>query len=227
MPRIYCVEDDESIRELVLYALRGGGFEAEGFGTADAFWQRLAQGRPALVLLDIMLPGEDGISILQKLRGGTLPITPVILLSAKAAEYDKVRGLDLGADDYITKPFSVMELLSRIRAVLRRFDGETDGALISLRGVTMDSRRRTVAVEGEACQLTYKEFELLRYLMCNHGIVLSRGKIMDAVWGFDFEGESRTVDMHIKTLRQKLEKAGAPDLIKTVRSVGYQFEDLE
>lgn len=226
MSIIYCVEDDESIRELILYALRGGGFEAVGFETGAALFARLPQERPALVLLDIMLPGDDGITWLKRMRAGGYSDLPVIMLTAKATEYDKVIGLDLGADDYITKPFSVMELLSRIRSVLRRCGAAKESSeLLNSHGITLDYDRRRVMVNETECELTFKEFELLAYLMRNRGMVLSREKIMNVVWGFDFEGESRTVDMHIKTLRRKLEQAGAADVIKTVRSVGYKFGD--
>lgn len=224
MAKIFCVEDDESIRELILYALHSGGFESEGFESGRQLFSSLAKETPALILLDIMLPEEDGTEILGRLKATAKTSgIPVIMLTAKTSEYDKVKGLDAGADDYVTKPFGVMELLSRIRAVLRRCGGGREN-VVSCREVTVDYERRTVAVGENGCELTYKEFELLYYLICNRGVVLSRDKIMDAVWGFDFEGESRTVDMHIKTLRQKLERAGAHDLIKTVRSVGYKIE---
>ncbi|MGI5967745.1 MULTISPECIES: response regulator transcription factor [Anaerotruncus] len=219
--RIYLVEDDESIRELILYALTSSGFEAQGFDCAEPFWVAVKQRSPGLVLLDIMLPGDDGLAILRRLKesGGTSQV-PVIMLTAKATEYDKVKGLDLGADDYITKPFGVMELISRIRAVLRRVKPEENIALVSCGGITLDEERRTVTSQGEPVTLTYKEFELLSYLLRNEGIVLTREKIMERVWGFDYEGESRTVDMHIKSLRQKLGACGA--LIQTVRGVGYK-----
>ena len=218
---IYLVEDDESIRELILYALTSSGFEAQGFDCAEPFWAAVKQRSPGLVLLDIMLPGDDGLAILRRLKesGGTSQV-PVIMLTAKATEYDKVKGLDLGADDYITKPFGVMELISRIRAVLRRVKPEENIALVSCGGITLDEERRTVTSQGEPVTLTYKEFELLSYLLRNEGIVLTREKIMERVWGFDYEGESRTVDMHIKSLRQKLGACGA--LIQTVRGVGYK-----
>ncbi|RGB69942.1 response regulator transcription factor [Harryflintia acetispora] len=224
MAKIFCVEDDESIRELILYALHSGGFESEGFESGRQLFSSLAKETPALILLDIMLPEEDGTEILGRLKATAKTSgIPVIMLTAKTSEYDKVKGLDAGADDYVTKPFGVMELLSRIRAVLRRCGGGRE-KVVSCREVTVDYERRTVTVGENGCELTYKEFELLYYMICNRGVVLSRDKIMDAVWGFDFEGESRTVDMHIKTLRQKLERAGAHDLIKTVRSVGYKIE---
>lgn len=228
MPKIYCVEDDESIRELILYALCSSEFEAVGFQSGEEMFEALKKnGPPSLLLLDIMLPGEDGLSVLTRLRHAPATQTlPVILLTAKSAEYDKVKGLDLGADDYMAKPFGVMELLSRVRAVLRRTGVEQSADILSDCGVSLDFERREVVVNGQKCPLTYKEFELLAHLMRNRGIVLSRSRLMDAVWGFDFEGESRTVDMHVKTLRQKLEAAGAPKVIQTVRSVGYKWEEL-
>lgn len=222
MPIIYCVEDDENIRELVLYALRASGFEAEGFDCAAPFFQRTASVCPDLVLLDIMLPETNGLSILRQLRG--TPRTaqlPVILLTAKSAEYDKVRGLDDGADDYLTKPFGVMELISRINAVLRRATPPQRDDLFVLGAITLDNARHVVTSAGAPVILTLKEFDLLHYLLQNADLVLTREKIMEAVWGFGFEGESRTVDMHIKTLRQKLGAAGAQ--IHTVRGVGYKI----
>lgn len=223
MPTIYCVEDDTNIRELVLYALRASGFDAEGFENADPFLEQLHTACPDLVLLDIMLPGMDGLSILRTLRENprTAKI-PVILLTAKTAEYDRVRGLDDGADDYLCKPFGVMELISRIKAVLRRTSPISTTDSISLGDITLDTARHTVESDGRPVILTLKEFDLLHYLMRNANIVLSREQIMESVWGFGFEGESRTVDMHIKTLRQKL---GAPSAqIQTVRGVGYKIE---
>ena len=222
MQTIFCVEDDGNIRELVVYALHASGFEAEGFECAAALYERLERGLPDLLLLDVMLPGEDGVTTLKNLRQN--PHTaglPVILLTAKNAEYDKVLGLDSGADDYVTKPFGVMELLSRIKAVLRRAGLSAPANSLSLGAISLDVGRRAVTVAGEPVSLTFKEFELLHYLLQNPGLVLSREKIMAAVWGFDFEGESRTVDMHIKTLRRKLGEAGG--LIVTVRGVGYKF----
>ena len=224
MNMIYCVEDDTNIRELVVYALKANGFEARGFEDAKSFYETLKKERPSLCLLDIMLPGEDGLSILKYLREHTATKTiPVIMLTAKSTEYDKVVGLDGGADDYIAKPFGVMELLARIRSVLRRANPEpvTPDGHYSIGPVTLDTPRHTVTVHDKTVTLTLKEFDLLHYLMQNKGIVLSRDKIMTAVWGFDFEGESRTVDMHIKTLRQKLGEGGA--LIETIRGVGYRI----
>lgn len=218
MAEIYLVEDDESIRELVLYALKNSGYEARGFSDGGAFWAALGGGGPDLVLLDIMLPGDDGFRLLERIRESGRRI-PVIMLTAKANEYDKVRALDGGADDYITKPFGVMELLSRVRAVLRRAAPQESG-LLGAGGVELDEARRTVTAQGEPVALTYKEFELLAFLLRNAGLVLSRDKLMERVWGFDYEGESRTVDMHVKTLRQKLGACGG--IVETVRGVGYK-----
>ena len=219
-PLIFCVEDDDSIRELICYALKSGGYQAQGFSSSAALWHRMATEKPDLLVLDIMLPGEDGLHILQRLKeDASTRSVPVIMLTAKTSELDKVTGLDAGADDYITKPFSVLELLSRIRAVLRR-TAPSDAEVLSCGPVTIDPLRRTVTSDGNPVELTYKEFELLCYMMRNCDIVLSRTRLMENVWGFDFEGESRTVDMHIKTLRQKLGAGGS--IIKTVRGVGYK-----
>ena len=224
-PLIYCVEDDDSIRELICYALKSGGYQAEGFAESGDFWRRMEESTPRLVLLDIMLPGEDGMQLLHKMKNDAAQRNiPVIILTAKTTELDKVAGLDAGADDYITKPFSVLELLSRVRAVLRRSQ-PTGAETLSCGEVTMDPLRRTVTSCGHPVELTYKEFELLCYMMRNCDIVLSRTRLMENVWGFDFEGESRTVDMHIKTLRQKLGAGGS--IIKTVRGVGYKVSQRE
>ncbi len=224
MRRVYMVEDDEDIRELTLYALEAAGFFCRGFEEGEGFFAALEQEEPPhLVLLDIMLPGDDGITILKKLRShGRYGEIPVIMLTAKSSEADKVKGLNFGADDYIPKPFGVTELIARINAVLRRIkpDSPADGSLVC-QNVVLDNRRRSVTVDGQAVALTFMEFELLYYLMVNMGIVLSRNKLMDAVWGYDYEVESRTVDVHVKSLRQKLGEAG--EHIKTVRNVGYKM----
>lgn len=222
MQTIYCVEDDENIREMVVYALRSSGFEAEGLESGNDLSRALAKRPPALVILDIMLPGEDGIAILKGLRADhrTRDI-PVIMLTAKSAEYDKIKGLDAGADDYMTKPFGVLELISRVRAVLRRLGGMRPEGRLQAGAIELDSDSRTVTAEGVQMNLTFKEFELLRCLMNNRGVVLTRDRLMENVWGFDFEGESRTIDMHVKTLRQKLGESGS--LIETVRGVGYRI----
>lgn len=223
MQKVFLVEDDDNIRQMVSYALSMAGFEPEGFAEGEAFWEALEKESPSLVLLDIMLPGEDGVSILKRLkRSEKTAKLPVILLTAKSAEYDRVKGLDLGADDYITKPFSVMEAISRIRAVLRRCGREPQKtATLRTGAIALDEDRRTVFANDAEIGLTFKEFELLRCLMANEGIALSRDKLLEQVWGFDYSGESRTVDMHIKSLRQKLGDCGA--IIKTVRNVGYKI----
>jgi two-component system alkaline phosphatase synthesis response regulator PhoP len=225
MLEIYLVEDDEDIREIVIYALKSSGFEALGFENSVDFFAALDVDVPALVLLDIMLPGDDGLTILKRLR--FLQQTknlPIIMLTAKGSEFDKVKGLDSGADDYVVKPFGVMELISRIKAVLRRSGMLSEPAeQLVCGGIMLDNTRRTVSVEGEEVALTYKEYELLFYLMLNMGLALERDKIMETVWGYDVEIESRTLDMHIRRLRQKLGKAG--DNIKTIRNIGYKLEE--
>lgn len=223
MQRVFIVEDDDSIRDMLQYALTSAGFEAVGFGESASFWAELRKGEPSLVLLDIMLPGDDGISILKKLRepGKQRPI-PVIMLTAKGSELDRIKGLDLGADDYMTKPFSVMEVISRVKAVLRRSgESEEKPCEIKIGEITLHRDRRAVFARDQEISLTYMEFELLHYMMLNEGIVLSRDRLLDQVWGFGYSGESRTVDMHIKSLRQKLAECG--DIIKTVRNVGYKI----
>ena len=219
---IYCVEDDQSIRDLMLYTLNTAGFSANGFPDSVPFWAAMKQETPELILLDIMLPDEDGLSILKRLRtrADTQKI-PVILVTAKSTEIDKVKGLDGGADDYIAKPFGVMEMIARVKALLRR-SGGAEESLMTCGNVTLDSEKRMVYVDGKPIELTYKEFELLKLLMKNHGIVISRDVIMERVWDSSFEGESRTIDVHVRTLRQKLGDGGA--LIKTIRNVGYMAE---
>jgi len=219
---IYIVEDDRNIQEIELFALKNSGYQAVGFETAKEFYKALDTRLPELILLDIMLPDEDGMSILKRLRAR--PDTqriPVILVTAKATEIDKVKGLDGGADDYIAKPFGVMEMIARVKALLRRYGG-AEASLLTCGDVTLDSERRMVFVSGRPVELTYKEFELLRLLMKNHGIVISRDVIMERVWDSSFEGESRTIDVHVRTLRQKLGTAGS--LIKTIRNVGYMAD---
>ena len=220
---IYIVEDDESIRELVLYALKNEGYSGKGCRDFEEFKAALDDDTPALVLLDIMLPGKDGISILKWMREGKYKEVPVIMLTAMSAEIDKVRGLDLGADDYVTKPFSVLELMARIRARIRRGNDADSMNEITIKDLTIIPEKRRVNVDGKDVSLGFKEYELLYYLAQNKGIVLSRDKIMDAVWGYDYLGESRTVDVHIAFLRQKLGKSGT--MIKTVRNVGYILEE--
>jgi len=221
--KIFVVEDDENIREIVIYALQSAGFEAIGYETGEELLTAMDAGIPSLIILDIMLPKDDGLTILKKLRKtAKTKKLPVIMLTAKNSEYDKVKGLDMGADDYISKPFGVMELIARVNAVLRRGVTEEKERL-EISGLSLDHARRDVYVDGEPVKLTYKEYELLYFLMINAELALSRDKIIEAVWGYDFGGESRTVDMHIKTLRQKLGPSGK--LIKTVRNVGYKLGD--
>lgn len=220
---IYLVEDDDSIRELVLYTLHTTGFEAEGFRNAADFWQALEKELPQLVLLDIMLPDEDGLHILKRLRAGAETADlHVMMLTAKSSEYDRVVGLDSGADDYLPKPFGMMELVSRVRALLRRAaKPAAEDKLFTAGSLAVDVKRRAVTVDGEPVILTYKEFELLCYLLENRGVVLSRDQILTKIWDYNYSGETRTVDVHIRTLRQKLGDAGA--LIETVRGVGYRL----
>lgn len=221
--KVYIVEDDDSIRDMIVYALSSAGFQAVGFMDGRSFSIGLQEEAPSLVLLDIMLPGEDGISILKRLRETRKqkPI-PVIMLTAKGSELDRIKGLDLGADDYITKPFSIMEVISRVKAVLRRC--ETDASKpneIKIGKLSLQNDRRAVYVGDHPVQLTYKEYELLYFMMINEGIALTRDTLLEHVWGFDYNGESRTVDMHIKSMRQKLGECG--ELIKTMRNVGYKI----
>ena len=218
---IYCVEDDDNIRELVIYTLETTGLKARGLADGSAFMEALAFDTPELILLDIMLPGDDGLELLKKLKSS--PKTkgiPVIMVTAKGSEYDKVVGLDSGADDYVTKPFGMMELVSRIKAVLRRSGKVEDRMDMETAGVHMDVKKHEVTVDGKEISLTLKEFELLEKLMRNQGIVLTRDQLLTEIWGYDFDGETRTVDVHIRTLRQKLGEKG--EIIQTVRGVGYR-----
>ena len=219
---IYIVEDDRNIQEIELFALKNSGYQATGFETAKEFYKALNEKLPELILLDIMLPDEDGLSILKRLRtrADTQKI-PVILVTAKTSEIDKVKGLDGGADDYIAKPFGVMEMIARVKALLRR-SGGTEENMLTCGNVTLDGEKRMVYVDGKTIELTYKEFELLKLLMKNHGIVISRDVIMERVWDSSFEGESRTIDVHVRTLRQKLGDGGS--IIKTIRNVGYMVD---
>ena len=209
---IYCVEDDGNIRDLMLYALQAAGFEAAGFEDSTPFWEAMKAARPELVILDIMLPEEDGISILKKLRS----------VPAKGSEYDKVIGLDLGADDYLVKPFGMLEMVARIRAVLRRSTPGKGAASISAGAVELDPVRHTVHVEGQPVSLTLKEYDILQLLLEHQGQVFSRDQLLEKAWGIDYAGETRTVDVHIGTLRTKLGSAGR--MIVTVRGVGYKLE---
>ena len=217
---IYILEDDNSIRELVVYSLKSSGMEAMGFDRPSDFWEQMKVKTPSLLLLDIMLPEEDGLTILKKLRMRSETKTmPIIMLTAKGTEYDKVKGLDAGADDYVSKPFGMMELISRVKALLRRTGESQSEKCIQLGELAIYPERHKVKVSGQTVELTLKEFELLHLMMSNPGIVFSREQIQDTIWGYAFDGESRTVDVHIRTLRQKLDTAGT--LIKTVRGVGY------
>ena len=221
MALIYVVEDDKSIQEIEAFALTNVGYHVEGFGSAREFYEALNREMPDLILLDVMLPDEDGLSIVKKLRARQDTVCiPIIMVTAKTTEIDKVKGLDIGADDYMTKPFGVMELISRVKAMLRRSaKPEEKEKVLKLGGIVLDREKHAVYVNDALCELTYKEYELLKLLMVNAGIVTPREVILDRIWGIDFEGESRTLDMHIKTLRQKLKDEGA--MIKTVRNVGY------
>ena len=221
---IYCVEDDDNIRELVIYTLESTGMAARGFADGSAFMEALAEETPELVLLDIMLPGDDGITILKKLKQSSkTKDMPVIMVTAKGTEYDKVIGLDLGADDYVTKPFGMMELVSRIKAVLRRTGRMQEKDVLEINGIRLDIRKHEVTVNGSLIILTLKEFEMLRLLMSNPNIVLTRDQLLEDIWGYNFEGETRTVDVHVRTLRQKLGDRGS--VIETVRGVGYRIGD--
>ena len=218
---IYCVEDDDNIRELVIYTLETTGLKARGFADGSAFMEALAFDTPELILLDIMLPGDDGLELLKKLKSSSKTKgIPVIMVTAKGSEYDKVVGLDSGADDYVTKPFGMMELVSRIKAVLRRSGKVEDRMDMETSGVHVDVKKHEVTVDGKEISLTLKEFELLEKLMRNQGIVLTRDQLLTEIWGYDFDGETRSVDVHIRTLRQKLGEKG--EIIQTVRGVGYR-----
>lgn len=222
---IYIVEDDADVREMETYALKSSGFEVMSFDCGKALDEQVKSVVPDLFILDIMLPGEDGLSILKRLRNQeNTRNVPVIMLTAKGTELDKVKGLDLGADDYIAKPFGVLELISRVRAVLRR-SGQgpaesTEASNLALGGVILDDQRRSVTVDGVAVELTFKEYELLKLLMSRPGTVFSRQQILEKIWGIDFDMDTRTVDMHVKTLRQKLGSHGS--IVQTVRNVGYK-----
>ncbi len=221
---IFCVEDDESVRELMVYTLNMAGLKAEGFADGIAFREALGERKPLLIMLDIMLPGEDGISILKSLRSSAATAhIPVIMTTARGTEYDKVTGLDLGADDYLVKPFGMMEMVSRVRAVLRRSAPVQAGEKLRAGVLELDTARRRVTVQGECVELTRKEYELLLVFMKNPGLVFTREQLLGSVWGTDFAGETRTVDVHIGTLRMKLGQCGA--FIETVRGVGYRMEE--
>ena len=218
---IWCVEDDASIRDIEVYALNSTGLAAEGFADGAAFWQALQKTQPELVVLDVMLPEIDGIELLRRMKANAaLREIPVIMATAKGAEYDKIQGLDLGADDYLAKPFGVMELVSRVKAVLRRCRPQP-AAVLRCGGLVVDEQEHSVTADGVRVVLTYKEYQLLRLFLSHPGTAFTRDQLMEQVWGMDFYGESRTVDMHIRTLRQKLGVYG--EHIETVRSVGYRW----
>ena len=225
---IWCVEDDVSIRDIEVYTLEQTGFIAKGFGDGDSFWMELAttDELPELVILDIMLPGEDGVSLLTKIKASSrTKDIPVIMATAKSVEYDKIKSLDLGADDYLVKPFGMMELVSRIKAVLRRTQKDTQDPqdVIVLGDIEMNTKKHEVTADGEVVTLTLKEYELLKRLMKNPNIVMTRDCLLEDIWGYDFDGETRTVDVHVRTLRQKLGKSG--EKIETVRGVGYRMSE--
>lgn len=222
---IYCVEDDDGIRQLEVYTLKSSGYSVAGFSNAKDFFAAVDESLPELVILDIMLPETDGVSILKMLReGARTKSIPVIMATAKGQEYDKVLALDLGADDYLVKPFGMMEMVSRVRAVLRRSGKKSeDTKLLRIGSIVLDIIKHRVMAEGKEIELTFKEFELLRLLMSHPGMAFTRDKLLTDIWGQDYDGETRTVDVHIRTLRQKLGKSG--DIIETVRGVGYRMED--
>jgi two-component system alkaline phosphatase synthesis response regulator PhoP len=219
---IYCVEDDAGIRDIEVYTLRSTGFEAEGFADGASLFEAIRRKTPELIILDIMLPGEDGLEILKRLKSAAATKDiPVIMATAKGTEFDKIRGLDLGADDYLAKPFGMMEMVSRVRAVLRRASRGEKGGCLTADGLMLNPEAYQVTVDGRPVELTLKEFEMLRTLMAHPGIVFTRDQLLADVWGMNYDGETRTVDVHIRTLRQKLGSAG--ELIETVRGVGYRM----
>lgn len=220
MGKIYILEDDKNISEIEQFALKNAGYEVSAFATASDFENALTKEYPDLIIMDIMLPDRDGLSVLKDVRAEqSTAKLPVIMVTAKTSEMDKVKGLDQGADDYMTKPFGIMELISRVKALLRRANVSGGSHIYSFDGITMDDAKHQVLVDGQETELTYKEYQLLKMLIQNSGIVLQRSQILDRVWGIDYEGESRTLDMHIKTLRRKIGEKG--NLIQTVRNVGY------
>ena len=220
---IWCVEDDPSIREIEVYALNSTGLEARGFADGAELWEALQKDTPELVVLDVMLPGEDGVAILKRLKEDErLRDVPVIMATAKSTEFDKVQSLDLGADDYITKPFGMMEMVSRVKAVLRRSQPKQTASLLKMDGLTLYESQHTVTIDGQRVVLTYKEYELLRLFLSHPGMAFSREQLLQTVWNTDYAVETRTVDMHIRTLRQKLGEYGR--YIETIRGVGYRLE---
>ena len=220
---IWCVEDDSSIRDIEVYALSSTGFEARGFEDGDSFWHALQSEKPDLVVLDVMLPGKDGVTLLKLMKGTEeFQDIPVIMATAKGSEYDKIQSLDLGADDYLVKPFGIMEMVSRVKAVLRRCKPVKETKLLKLDGLVLNPDEHTVTVDGERIVLTYKEYELLYLFLSQPGIAFTREQLLSSVWNTEYLGETRTVDMHIRTLRQKLGVYG--NMIETVRNVGYRLE---
>ncbi len=221
---IWCVEDDASIRDIEVYALTSTGFEAKGFEDGDRFWDALQSEKPELVVLDVMLPGRDGVTLLKMMKQSEeFRDIPVIMATAKGTEYDKIQSLDLGADDYLVKPFGIMEMVSRVKAVLRRCRPKTPSSLLKLEGLVLNPVEHTVTVDGERVILTYKEYELLHLFLSQPGIAFTREQLLSCVWNTEYVGETRTVDMHIRTLRQKLGSYG--HIIETVRNVGYRLEN--
>ena len=220
---IWCVEDDSSIRDIEVYALTSTGFEAKGFEDGDNFWNALQSERPELVVLDVMLPGKDGVTLLKMMNENEeFRDIPVIMATARGSEYDKIQSLDLGADDYLVKPFGIMEMVSRVKAVLRRYRPAKQEGLLKVEGLVLNPDERTVTIDSTRVVLTYKEYELLRLFLSQPGIAFSREQLLSRVWNTDYLGETRTVDMHIRTLRQKLGRYS--DLIETIRNVGYRLE---
>ena len=223
---IWCVEDDASIRDIEVYALSSAGFAARGFEDGSCFYAAITgeEDKPQLIVLDVMLPGIDGIELLRRIRANTaLKQIPIVMATAKGSEYDKIQGLDLGADYYLTKPFGVMELISCVKAVLRRCGAEDEKGTLNACGISMNTLEHTVSADGERITLTYKEYELLKLFLSHMGTAFTREQLMELIWGTDYMGETRTIDMHIRTLRQKLGKCG--ESIKTVRNVGYRMEE--
>lgn len=223
---IWCVEDDASIRDIEVYALNSAGFAARGFEDGSSFYAAITgeKDKPQLIVLDVMLPGIDGIELLRRIRANAaLKQIPIVMATAKGSEYDRIQGLDLGADYYLTKPFGIMELISCVKAVLRRCGAEDEKSTLNACGISMNTLEHTVSADGERITLTYKEYELLKLFLSHIGTAFTREQLMERVWGMDYMGETRTIDMHIRTLRQKLGKCG--ESIKTVRNVGYRMED--
>ena len=221
---IWCVEDDTSIRDIEVYALTSVGLEAKGFEDGDSFWDALQSGKPELVVLDVMLPGKDGVTLLKRMKANeAFADIPVIMATARGTEFDKIQSLDLGADDYLVKPFGIMEMVSRVKAVLRRCKRTQPAKLLSIDGLVLNPSEHTVSVDGERVILTYKEYALLHLFLSQPGIAFTREQLLSSVWNTEYAGETRTVDMHIRTLRQKLGDYG--NIIETVRNVGYRLEE--